>query len=162
MKKMATHLKLLTVLCIIIAFASCDKSTEETVVKSPLDDYVANYTKWQSRKVKNYDFTHNIGCFCGHSSPYAVFVRNGVISSATNNKGEAYEPNANNNTYKFMGMQTIDQQFDFIKASLDKNPDQVKIKYNAQYGYPESVYIDFVAEMADEEAIFSVNKFNAR
>ncbi len=143
-----------------LAPVSCNKSTVVTA-QSPMEQYEANYTKWQSGKLKNYAYTQTISCFCAHSSPYKIVVKNSAISSATNNKGESLNTTVAA-AHNFSGIKTIEQQFESIKTSLQKKPAEVKIKYNTQYGYPESVYIDFVKNMADEEMSFSVSDFKAK
>ena len=56
-------------------------------------------------------------------------------------------------------LMTIDELFTYVRRGIDGSPYQKSITYNAQYGYPESVYFDFEKTMADEEIGYQITGF---
>ena len=54
---------------------------------------------------------------------------------------------------------TVEKQFAYIRAELDKHPYRAEIDYDPDSGYPKRVYIDPLANTADEEYGFEVTGF---
>ena len=49
---------------------------------------------------------------------------------------------------------TVDQLFDSIQFAIDQNADSIDILYHPEFGYPESIQIDYDFTAADEEWLF--------
>ena len=54
---------------------------------------------------------------------------------------------------------TIDKLFDEIQNGIELNAAEIRVTYNEILGYPESVYIDYNAGIADEEFSAQVDYF---
>jgi hypothetical protein len=54
---------------------------------------------------------------------------------------------------------TVEKQFEFIRQELQKHPYRAEIDYDADDGHPTRVYIDPLANTADEEYGFTTTGF---
>jgi hypothetical protein len=55
----------------------------------------------------------------------------------------------------------VDQLFAAIKQAEDYHADRVKVTYNQQLGYPESINIDYSKTGIDDEQCYTVRDFTA-
>ncbi len=148
------HLKtLLSFGLIIIATVlnSCDKETNADI--ESINELNTNSKKWQSHAIKNYQFKEQLNCFCVDRGPYSVTVANNVIVTIKDRDGNVESSNT-------LSLKTVDELFLYIRSSLDRNPETTTIKYNATYGYPESIYFDFDKRIADEEMGYTITEFS--
>ena len=124
---------------------SCTKSGEN-------EDLSSNLSRWNKKNISNYEFTLTIGCFCPQevTGPHLIKVAGDTIVSVND---QPYDPST------MSLLMTIDELFAYVRRGIDRNPYQKSITYNAQYGYPESVYFDFEKTMADEEIGYHVSGF---
>jgi len=132
------------IFCLLILF-SCTKSNEN-------DDVSVYKSKWDRQKISNYEFTLRVNCFCPQevTGPHVIKVVADTIASVND---LVYDPS----TMDYL--MTIDELFVYVGTSLDRNPYQKSIVYNAIYGYPESVFFDFEKNMVDEEIGFQITDF---
>jgi hypothetical protein len=137
-------MRYLTFILALLLF-SCSKSGEN-------EDLSANQAKWNKINISNYQFTLRINCFCPQevAGPHVIKVVADTIASVND---QTYDPSTMNY------LMTIDELFAYIGRSLDGNPYQKNITYNSIYGYPESVYFDFVKTMVDEEIGYQITGF---
>jgi hypothetical protein len=54
------------------------------------------------------------------------------------------------------GLLTMSERFDQLEEAYLSGADRVDVSYDAQLGYPSSVYIDRSFMMADEEISYSI------
>jgi hypothetical protein len=110
--------------------------------------------KWQAAGMHDYRFTLFQSCFCPGGQPLRITVQNDRVLRVTNVRdGTDALPEA--------GVQapTMDEIFQKIEAAYAKPADHIRLTLNAEYGYPEEVFIDYVAMMADEELRYSISDF---
>ncbi len=119
-----------------------------------------NQEKWQDANITHYRFQLSIGCFCAFRDqmPLTVEVRDGQIVYLaavdgtlvldTDQNYEFYAPHA-----------TIDLLFAELDAAVKDGADSVTVTYDATYGFPTEIAIDFSQEMADEEMYYSISGF---
>ena len=55
-------------------------------------------------------------------------------------------------------IQTIDGYFDFIRETRKQNPDEEKITYDTNLGYPTYIFFDISYQMADEEIRYTISE----
>jgi uncharacterized protein DUF6174 len=125
-------------------------------------DFSRNQQKWQDANITHYRFELNISCFCAFRDqmPLTIEVRDGqIIHMAavdgtlvldTDQNYEFYAPHA-----------TIDLLFAELDAALNGGADSVTVTYDATYGFPTEIAIDYSQETADEEMYYSISGFEA-
>ena len=123
-------------------------------------EFSRNQQKWQDANITHYRMELNISCFCAFRDqmPLTVEVRDGQILSLAAIDGTLVldtDPN-----YEFFAPHaTIDQLFAELDAALNGGADSVTVTYDATYGFPTEIGIDYSQETADEEMYFSISGF---
>lgn len=86
-----------------------------------------------------------------------IGVRDGAVLSVAYQDSETHLDAPDTTTYP-----TIRALFDVLTEADERNAVQVRVSFNADFGYPEDVYIDYAANIADEELSFTVTGFVRR
>jgi hypothetical protein len=146
---MKKHTLLITALVLVLTLSACGG-------KSELDD---NRAKWDSAGVSHYRFELTISCFCPFAEimPITVEVKDGQIVSLTDVNGQAVEGEFSQYIEEAA---SIDRLFDITENNLSE-ADEVNITYDAQYGFPTAINIDFIKMAMDDEISYYVNSFKA-
>ena len=84
-----------------------------------------------------------------------ITVKNDTILSARNVQGDSAVA-----TEVLDKLPSIEGVFQKIAEGYAKPADHITLTLNKDYGYPERVYIDYVAMMADEELIYEIRDFS--
>jgi len=143
---------ILFILAVVLAACSFSGNSE----------FARNHQKWQEANIPHYRFELNIGCFCAFRSrmPLTIEVQNGEIASMTGPDGVAI-PTTDSNYEYFSRFATIDHLFSELEADLAGEADEVTVSYEATYGYPIQISIDFIKEAVDDELGLTVSGFEA-
>ncbi|BBD69624.1 hypothetical protein NIES4072_30410 [Nostoc commune NIES-4072] len=110
---------------------------------------------WNQQNISNYDYTLSNSCFCiGEArGPVVIKVRNGQTSSitsvATGKDVKEYFQNYN----------TIPKLFDVIQDAINRKAASLNVRYNARFGYPTQIDIDYNSQIADEERYLTIENF---
>ena len=125
-------------------------------------DFSRNQQKWQDANITHYRFELNISCFCAFRDqmPLTIEVRDGqIVHMATVDGTLVLDTDQN---YEFYAPHaTIDLLFAELDAALNGGADTVTVTYDATYGFPTEVAIDYSQETADEEMYYSISGFEA-
>jgi hypothetical protein len=128
----------------LLATAACSNPTS-----SRLDTLEANRTKFASMAGADYTIVVQRNCFCTPEAtqPARLTVRGGAIVGVTRlATGEAGSAD---------GYKTVAELFDYVANALQGrrsgNVAEVRVSYDAQYGYPNDVWVDQSYQIADEE-----------
>ena len=140
-----TTLHRFTLILSIIVLAACSVAP-----KTPLE---ANREKWTAQGITHYSFNLAVGCFCvfRNQMPLAIEVKDGKVISILDNAGQPVPQFAET----FDSYNTIEKLF----SKLNDKADKITVEYNKQYGYPESIYIDYIEKAVDDEISFTVSNF---
>jgi len=122
--------------------------------------------KWQSADVSHYKFELFISCFCvfNEDMPLLIEVKDGQIVSMEFKSGKEIDPQL---MELFKRYETIDKLFDGIESGFDfegddQGPaDKVTVEYDATYGFPTKIDIDFIEQAIDDELYLSISGFEA-
>lgn len=117
------------------------------------EDLVAERQKWQSNHITEYTYRFQRICFClpEFTEPGIVTVSNGKIASVMSTiDGNSLDPSV------FL---TIDGLFDVLQAAIDSHAGDVVANYDASFGYPVSLDIDYVLGAVDDEISFRAGEF---
>lgn len=138
-------LKRFTLILAIIVLTAC-----AVTPKTPL---VENREKWDSQHISHYSFNLAVGCFCAfrNQMPLAIEVKDGKVISMVDSAGQPVPQFAD----IFDTYNTIEKLF----GKLSEKADKITVEYNKQYGYPESIYIDYIEKATDDEISFTVSNF---
>jgi hypothetical protein len=139
-----------TVLALFAAVVSgCGGQDEEL----PLE-YVVARQRWLSEGIANYRFTLARQCFCVAESPIEVQVRNGVVVS-----GQFSDSGVSVSAERLATLPTLSGLFDLVDAAYAQNAAAVRFSVHPTYGFLESMFIDLVSSLADEELAYTVSDF---
>src|ERR1700752_1798003 len=131
-----------------LALAACAGATASANQnQSELDD---NQQKWQDANISHYRYNLSISCFCVFTQdmPLIIEVQDGKVVSMEYASGN--EIDAGSREY-FQRFETIDKVFEQLQKDISGKADEVVVTYNATYGFPDEVKIDYVLEATDDE-----------
>jgi hypothetical protein len=137
--------QILPLILMLLTF-SCVKNTEVL----PEDELSVEELKWRDQNLKTYEFTLQISCFCirEYTLPKRVLVQNNEVIQVGDTPYEELNDSA---------IRTIDGYFDFIRETRKQNPDEEEITYDAELGYPTSIFFDISYGIADEEIRYTIS-----
>jgi hypothetical protein len=139
--------------CLLIS--ACSKDGNVGADKTPtLTEFNSHYKKWKSQNL--FTFSYKQATICGdcvYYGPYQITESSKNITSVKDRDGKTIA----NNTVLVLSMEEL---FQFVKASIQRNPEYAEVTYNAQYGYPQKVYFDFNKQLADEERGYTITGFS--
>lgn len=136
----------------LIALAGCSDATGP-------DDAVAllehNRAIWAGAGVTSYRYTIARSCECTPegAGPVTVEVRNGLVVDRRYDSGAAVSPQY---TEIFT---TVPGLFGIIEEAATLPAASLSVRYHEDYGYPESIAIDWVAGAVDDEVSYRVGSF---
>lgn len=131
------------------------------------EDFLDNKQKWLDNQPSSYTFTldRTIGGSIG-SAPENQPVDISYQSYAAGGGGGGHIVGASFSDSGLTGSipesnkHSIDDLFDIIEAALNESSAlPVTVQYNAQFGYPESIYIDYIPAGADDELDYVISDF---
>ncbi len=125
----------------------------KTTVQSKL---TGNRNKWQSKEIRDYEFTFQWNCFCTEEFVAAVNVsiRDGTIDTIV-----SVEDGISVNQSRFKDYRSVDELFNFIQEAIDQKAHEISVTYDSEFGYPKEGYIDYEEFTIDEEKGFRVGDF---
>ncbi|MBT8163933.1 MAG: hypothetical protein HKM97_06440 [Acidimicrobiia bacterium] len=113
--------------------------------------------KWTASDIADYDYSFTRGCFCPEEfvGPYTVSVRAGEIAAASFQGTDLFDIDMLEiGRYEEIA-KTVDDVFAEIERAL-RAADSVTAEYDPVLGYPTDVYIDWIANAADEEIGYTI------
>jgi hypothetical protein len=144
MKKIGIYLALLAIL-----LSACTPRSRPDLERSR--------AQWQAAGISHYRFQLNVMCFCpfGQQMPLTVEVLDGQVVSMIYKDGT---PVPESERPAFTAYATIDDLFASTEDALQR-ADQIDVKYDAVYGFPAEVKIDFIKNAMDDELALSASEF---
>jgi hypothetical protein len=114
-----------------------------------------NRRKWSSKAVKSYQYDFQRLCYClpASTKKVKITVREGVAENIRHaDTGDAIDKS------NFDLYYTVEGLFDYIQAAIDKKARLVRVVYDAEWGYPTSVEIDYIRNAIDDEIHIKTGK----
>ncbi|MCI0553807.1 MAG: DUF6174 domain-containing protein [Anaerolineae bacterium] len=138
-----------------LALSACASGASANQNESELSQ---NQQKWQDANISHYRYHLAISCFCVFSQdmPLIIEVQDGQVVSMEYSSGN--EIDAGSREY-FQRFETIDKVFEQLQKDIGGEADEVVVTYNATYGFPEEVKIDYVLEATDDEIWLTISDF---
>jgi hypothetical protein len=105
-----------------------------------------NRSLWTSQHLRDYRFRLRVQCFCPDAATaVTVIVRDGRPRGATGFRKR---------------FDTMPELFAALDRSIgDPRAGDVSVRYSARRGFPRSAFVDAVAQTADEEFGWSIDRF---
>jgi hypothetical protein len=113
--------------------------------------------RWQDTGLTDYDYSFTRGCFCPEEfvGPYAVSVREEAIQRATFKGTDLFDIRILEIGRYDEIVKTVHGVFEEIERAL-RQADSFTAEYDPVLGYPTNVYIDWIANAADEEVGYQI------
>ena len=132
-----------------LGLAGCVSSPDE--VDAELE---RNRDRWRAQRLADYVVQYQLGCFCAVdvAEPVLLTVRGGgLVAVARVSDGHPVDPSGWEGRYY-----TVEELFALIADSQREGAAEVRVRYDAELGYPADVYLDPVAGIADDERSFEL------
>lgn len=122
---------------------------------TPLDAFTAARRQWDASGIHDYTFTLVQHCFCPGLQPARITVKDDAVLSARNLRdGTDVAPNE---LSRLPGIAAIFQK---ISDGYARPAEEIRLRLNKEYGYPETVFIDYYKMMADDELVYEIRDFS--
>jgi hypothetical protein len=121
---------------------------------SRADDFSDNLAKWQAKRPAHYEYQYARACFC-QSPTWLVEAEGGTVVKAEiidTSSVSSFPTESPDNL-------AIDSVFAWLKAARERNSFEVKVKYDPDFGYPISAYVDRSDLVSDEELTILISGF---
>ena len=144
-------MKKILLLILALMLAACGSAHAE---------FDQNLKKWNDANINHYQYKLFISCFCPffEDMPLTIEVKGGEVVSITRADGTVVDSsNPSYETYQTYG--TIDSLFSKLKTDIAGEADEVVVTYDATYGFPTSIAIDYIKEAVDDELSLQVLEF---
>lgn len=111
--------------------------------------------KWQAAALSDYEFDYRLQCFCGPvaTRPVTIQVEGGEVAAVLFRDGPGQATEGELELFP-----TIEDLFDRIERTLEKEPEAFEATYDSEVGYPTFVSADIAFHIADEEFAFEVTR----
>ena len=139
-----------------LLLTGCAGAGKDTDV-SPASTIEEARALWQSQGVKGYEVTIEQTCFCPPDllQPMRVTVREGKVIDI-----EGLEQPLNHPDILDERRLTIEGLLDLIEQARG-SADKLVVEYDAQYGFPASLEVDYSPFIADDEFSYRLTDFQA-
>ena len=124
-----------------VCFAACEHSIAD------YSDIADPRARWQAYGFKNYSIEQKRICFC---PPPHGFVRltikdDKIVDGMDLTTGRILSKE------QWQYFQTVDELFEWIATTRAMNPARLDVEYNAIFGYPEKIAVDYKERTVDDE-----------
>lgn len=150
--------RLLPALAAAVLLSGCRETpaTPTPVVVPPADARAAlaeAARRWDSWRLRSYDVTVTVSCFCPPPRSVRFEVRDGVSTA----------PGVDARTRQaFSDLERVELVFDRIRQLLDRQPARFEAVYHPTWGYPTGYFADGSFQIADDEEGVALTDFVPR
>ena len=135
---------------VLLAGARCQLSTDNDDAES---DVRRAQARWHRSGVQDYQIVVQYLCFCAFTRPVRITVRFGNIVSRVDAETGQPVPAEGNHVRDVAGL------FDLVLEAIDRDAARVDASYDATYGYPKMIDIDYLANAIDDELQIKTSEF---
>ena len=114
-----------------------------------------NYARWKKLGIVDYTITQQKLCFCADRGMKAIIqVRGNNIVSVIDSITAQQIPQD-----RWQWFKTIDGLFQTAISAQNSKPSNMNLHIEQQYGFPDRIWVDPSAQIADEEYGFTTTSF---
>jgi hypothetical protein len=121
----------------------------------------ANRAIWQAAGITTYEYSYQRVCECHPDIPAdtIIAVRDGEIAGVRYAR-EDYVADVELPADRWQWFRTIDDLFTLVESAQAQSA-VVRVSFDERYGYPSTIYIDYVADLVGDEVDLKVTSFAA-
>ncbi len=121
-----------------------------------LEELDLNLRMWQLQNVSDYSIVSSRFCFCIREStlPGRVEVRNDQVISKTFVENGRTIPSQYADSFF-----TVRDAFSLVRRAILDGADSIDVTYDAFYGFPSHISIDYIARAIDDEITVQLSEF---
>jgi Family of unknown function (DUF6174) len=109
--------------------------------------------RWVRSGVQDYQIVVRHLCFCGYVRPVRLTVRSGSIVSRVD--AETGEPVPSHGSH----IGAVPDLFDIVREAIERDAHSLSVTYDATYGFPTQINIDYIGNAVDDELQVSASQF---
>jgi hypothetical protein len=109
--------------------------------------------RWSRSGVQDYQVVVQYLCFCGYTRPVRITVRSGAVVSRVDAETGQPVPAQGNNVRDIVGL------FDLIREAIAEDAHRLNATYDATYGFPTLIDIDYIENAIDDELRITTSEF---
>ena len=117
----------------------------------------ANRSLWASKNISDYKWNEFLGCFCGGVLDRQIIVVNSVKDSVVFDESQLFEGYTREDV--FNDARTVEEAFDFIAYIQTQDVASLSVEYDAIYGFPKNINIDYIKDAIDDEISYVYTDF---
>lgn len=132
-----------------LVLAGCGDST------APADDLARNRERWGAQGLEQYEFVFRRLCYCPleATEPVQIQVAAGAVGAVIDTLGQSVDSLA---VARYFTV-TIDSLFGVVEHAIAVDAHRLTVRYDPEFGYPESIAVDYDAATVDEEMLLSAH-----
>ncbi|MEW5830116.1 MAG: DUF6174 domain-containing protein [Chloroflexota bacterium] len=117
---------------------------------------------WDGQAVTHYRFTVAVLCFCPFANvPVTYEVLDGqVVNASVGPEVDLGGGTLEQVTSMTAEFDTVEKLFAYVERALNE-ADKVEVTYDASYGFPSQVSVDWIELAVDDELAFTITGFEA-
>ncbi|MFK8013890.1 MAG: DUF6174 domain-containing protein [Gammaproteobacteria bacterium] len=113
-----------------------------------------NQAKWETSNLAAYVFQYQRTSLFLSEGPIVISVVNEVVTSAFfTPSGVMVGPD------ELAGLFTITNYFDLIQSAIDDDVHELRVTYDATYGFPSNIFIDYDENAVDDTVQYFITEF---
>ncbi len=149
-------MKTAIILAAITFFATaCDESAplrpELSAEQRALNEHIA---LWQRSNIASYQYIYRRLCFCPQEQDIVVIVVSGQVSQAFRSPAGTFLTAS-----ELANVFTVEGLFNKVQDAINQRVSKLTVTYNSQLGFPESISIDPIQNLADDETTYTARGF---
>lgn len=137
---------------------SCTGDDDLNLASNNIEELKNARELWQSKQIVNYSIKEKEVCFCAGILEWQLFVKNKeknevVFVNTTNEPTDEVYSNV------FDRAKTVEDAFDLIERILSREVASFEVQYDAEYGFPTLISVDYDENIIDEERTYYFSEF---
>ena len=113
--------------------------------------------RWTQLGLTSYSYTMTQGCFCLPEGPLLITVQGGMVVSAIDTGALGGQPVS---AQRLAQLLTIDGFLDLV-GRAQRDAASVTVSFDPAQGFPVTLYIDWIAQVADDEVSYRISAVEA-